>query len=239
MTAPQDIPPLPDLIQQGPLALCSLGDIAGVLGLSGSGDLPGPWMARIPYILAKLCKLFRIEAGRDFTPGQTTIQLLSVNGKVPLPDGLGENGTVDEVAFTNGKVIEPQDYSVVNNALVIRYKTILGCETPGTGDPFMVTYTHNEPVPWDVRATIAADVGRYLTVDPQSAVAQSTFLSAEGYHQRIAAWVTDTVKLTDDDKELARSYRRLKAMPIVHKIHAYKEGYSDWSQWQWGGVTLW
>lgn len=239
MTAPQDIPDLPDLIQTGPLALCSLRDIAGIFGAADSTDLPEQWTLRIPYIMAKLCRLFRLEAGREFTPGTSTVQLLSLNGKVPLPDGLGKGGTVDEVTFTNGKVIEPQDYSVVSNQLIIRHKTILGRETPGTGDPFVVTYTHNEEVPWDVRATIAGDVGRYLTIDPQSAVAQSTFLSSEGFHQRIAAWVADVVKLTPDDKELAHYYRPFRAMPIVHKIHAYHEGYSDWSQWQWGGVTLW
>lgn len=241
MTAPQDIPDLSELIQRGPLALCSLQDIAGVFGADSSSDLPAQWTARIPYIMAKLCRLFRLEAGREFTPGTSTIQLLSLNGKVPLPDGLGKDGTVDEVALPNGKVLDPQDYSVLNNKLIIKRHTILGHETPGTGDPFEVTYTHNEPVPWDVRATIASDVGRYLTVDPQSAVAQSTFLSSEGYHQRIAAWVADVVKLTPDDKELAHYYRPFRAMPIVHKIHAYHEGYTDWSQWQWGwgGVTLW
>lgn len=241
MPAPQDIPALPALIQEGPLALCSLQDIAGVLGYADSDSLSDAWVARIPYIMAKLCRLFRLEAGREFTPGTTTVQLLSVNGKIPLPDPLGPTGSVDEVALDDGTVLGPLDYTVRNNSLIVNRRTWLGRELPGTGDPFEVTYTHTGEVPWDVRATIAADVARYLTIDPNSAVAQSTFLSAEGYHQRIAAWVADVVKLSPDDLALARSHRPVRCMPIVHKIASYREGYTDWSDWQWGwgGVTLW
>lgn len=241
MTAPStsDIPGLPDLLQEGPLALCSLQDIAGTLGFEDSSSLTDAQMARIPYLLAKLCRLFRNEAGREFTPGTTTVQLLSLNGAVCLPDPLGNTGTVDEVVTTKGTVIDPSNYSVRNNKLYIQIPTLIGKEQPGTGDPFEVTYTHTGQVPWDVRATMAADVGRYLTIDPTSAVAQSTFLSAEGYHQRIAAWVADVVKLNASDIELARSHRAVRVNLIVHKLSGRQQAYTDWGSWQWGGTTLW
>lgn len=239
MTAPSDIPALPELLQRGPLALCSLADIAGTLGYDDSTSLTDAQNNRIPYLLAKLCALFRIEAGREFTPGTSTIQLLSVNGGVTLPDPLGEAGSVDEVVTPKGKVLDPELYSVRNNKLYIEIPTLIGHERPGTGDPFEVTYTHTGAVPWDVRATMAADVGRYLTIDPTSAVAQSTFLSAEGYHQRIAAWVADVVKLNPEDVALAKSHRPFPASPIVHKLGNYEMGHTDWSSWMWGGVTLW
>lgn len=242
MTQPAstDIPDLPELLQSGPLALCSLQDIAGTLGLPDSSALAPAQLARIPYLLAKLCSLFRIEAGREFTPGTSTVQLLSLNGRVRLPDPLGETGSVDEVLTEHGKILDPaMDYTVINNSIRIRTPSLIGHESPGTGTPFEVTYTHTGQVPWDVRACIASACARYLTVDPNSAVAQSTFLSAEGFHQRIATWVADVVKLLPDDEKLARLHRAIPVNLIVHKVRSRVEPHTDWSAWQWGGVTLW
>jgi hypothetical protein len=235
-----DIPALPQLVDTGPLALCSLQDIAGTLGYDDVDEIEGDQLARIPYLLAKLCRLFRIEAGREFTPGQSTVQILSCNGRIVLPDPLGEKGTVDQVMLPrNGNIIPADQYTIRNNSLYVKIPVLIGYERPGTGEPFEITYTHTGEVPWDVRATIAAAVARYLTVDPNSAVAQSTFLSSDGYHQRIATWVADVVKLNPDDIALARHHRSLPVNLIVQKIHGYEEGRTDWSMWSWGGVTLW
>ena len=236
---PTDIPDLPDLVQTGPLALCSLADIAGTLGYQDTSGLTQAQTARIPYLLAKLCSLFRIEAGREFTPGTTTVTLLTLAGYIKLPDPLGDTGTVDEVVTQHGEVVDPSNYSVRNNKLWIEEPSLIGNVRPGSGTPYDVTYTHTGEVPWDVRAAIAAAVARYLTVDPTSAVSQSTFLSAEGYHQRIAAWVADVVKLNPEDVTLARSHRPYPVNIIVQKLPSFLEGRTDWSMWTWGGVTIW
>lgn len=242
MTQPAalDIPGLPDFVQQGPLALCSLADIAGTLGFSDSTSLTADQIARIPYLLAKLCSLFRREAGCEFSPGTTTVDMMTLSGYIQLPDPLGEGGFVEEVLTQHGKVLDPANYSVkAGDRLWIEEPTLIGKERPGSGTVYTVTYTHNGQVPWDVRATMASAVARYLTVDPNSAVAQSTFLSSEGYHQRIAAWVADTVRLDPADIELARSHRPHRVNIIVHKLPSYAEGRTDWSCWSWGGVTIW
>lgn len=240
MTEPvTDIPPLPDFVQDGPLALCSLADIAGVLGYSDSTSLTPAQIARIPYLLAKLCALFRREAGREFTPGQTTVDMMTLASYIQLPDPLGEGGTVDEIVTPHGKVLDPSCYSIRNDRVWIEEPSLIGRDRPGSGRVYTVTYTHNGEVPWDVRSAMASAVARYLTIDPNSAVAQSTFLSAEGYHQRIASWVADVVKLNPDDIALARAHRPYRVNIIVQKMGHSVAQYQDWSQWQWGGVVIW
>lgn len=247
MTEPalDEIPDLPTFVQGGPLALCSLADIAGTLGLSdseGEGDptqLSADQKVRIPYLLAKLCALFRREAGREFTPGKTTVDMMTLAGYIQLPDPLGDEGSVQEIS-RRGKVIDPSLYSVdALDRVWIEEPSLIGRERPGSGEVYTVTYTHNGEVPWDVRATMAAAVARYLTVDPNSAVAQSTFLSAEGNHQRIAAWVADVVRLEPEDIALARAHRAYPVNIIVHKTGGVSSANVDWTQWIWGGVTLW
>jgi hypothetical protein len=153
---------------------------------------------------------------------------------------LGENGFVSEVQGCDGNVVDPSNYSVkANDRLWIEEPSLIRPRNPGSGTVYTVTYSHQGEVPWDVRATMAAAVARYLTVDPNSAVAQSTFLSAEGYHQRIAAWVADTVRLDPADVELARAHRPYRVNIIVQKFPDRLQGYTDWSMWQWGGITIW
>jgi hypothetical protein len=233
------IPDLPEFVQAGPLALCSLADIAGTLGYSGIDSLTPDQVSRIPYLLAKLCSLFRREAGREFTPGTTTVDMMTLAGYLQLPDPLGDNGSIAEIS-RRGKVLDPSRYSVdKQNRVWIEEPSLIGIERPGSGEVYTVTYTHYGEVPWDVRAAMAAAVARYLTVDPNSAVAQSTFLSAEGYHQRIAAWVADVVRLDPEDIALARSHRPYPVNIIVHKMGGHGALQQDWSQWQWGGVLIW
>lgn len=239
MTQPALVPDLPALVQEGPLALCSLADIAGTLGFSNPSSLTADQSARIPYLLAKLCALFRREAGREFTPGTSTVDLMTLAGYIPLPDPLGDGGSVQSIT-RRGNVIDPANYTVdAQDRIWIQEPTLIGRERPGSGEVYTVTYSHFGEVPWDVRAAIAAAVARYLTVDPNSAVAQSTFLSAEGNHQRIAAWVADVVRLEPEDILLARSHRAIPVNVIVHKMGRGVEQRMDWSQWLWGGVTLW
>lgn len=240
MTQPStDIPDLPELVQQGPLALCSLADIAGTLGFPDSSSLTAAQKARIPYLLAKLCSLFRTVAGREFTPGNTTVDMMTLAGRIRLPDPLGDKGYVEEVVTRHGKTLDPSNYSVKGDSIWIEEPALIGKVRPGTGTVYTVTYTHTAEVPWDVRAAMAAAVARYLTIDPNSAVAQSTFLSSESFHQRIAAWVADVVKLSPDDIALAKSHRSVPVNLIVNKMDSSREGRTDWSMWVWGGVTIW
>lgn len=226
-------------MQEGPLALCSLTDIAGVLGYSDASVLTSAQRARIPYLLAKLCALFRREAGCEFSPGKTTVDVMTLAGYLPLPDSLGENGFIEEIRTMHGKVIDPSCYSVSGDRVWIEEPSLIGRDRPGSGKVYTLTYYHETPVPWDVRAAMASAVARYLTIDPTSAVAQSTFLSAEGFHQRIAGWVAAVVGLDPEDVKLARSHRTVPVNIIVHKMPSYVEGRTDWSMWQWGGVTMW
>lgn len=206
------------------LPLAAPVDVAGTLGLTES-QLSAGQKLRIPLIVAKLSSLFRREAGCQFTPGVTTVRLLSVAGRITLPDKLDDidddtglvtdTGVVSKVQkYRDGKDV---DFTVVAQDVIPQIATLLGRERAGTGDSFVVTYNHRARVPDEVVSTIAMSTARYLTVDPKSAVAQSTFLSSEGYHQRMAQWVADTVKLSATDIQTARDYRSTPACAIVAK----------------------
>lgn len=217
--------------------LAAPADVAGSLGLT-EDQLSAAQRLRVPLITARLSGLFRRESGCVFTPGTTTVRLISVAGRITLPDILNETdeetgeiaapGTVYSVQrYHDGKACE---FTLVGQDVLPTQETILGSERPGTGDLYVVTYTHRGQVPDEVKSCVAGSAARYLTVDPKSAVAQSTFLSSEGYHQRMAQWVADSVKLSESDIQTARAYRSTPAMPIVHKGgHTPKSvAYSSW-----------
>jgi hypothetical protein len=78
-----------------------------------------------------------------------------------------------------------------------------------------VTYVANDPVPQDVIDTVSAIVGRNLTVDPMSAVAQSKAIMTRHYRQTFADWVgAGNVSFTDEDIAAARAYR-YPAPPMI------------------------
>lgn len=188
--------------------LASLDDIAHALGLENEAALGDARVFRSNQIVAKISREFRREAGREFTPGRTKVQLLTVGGRLALPDGLGEGGEVHSIAGVDGLNFEVDDDELV---LTVRGRTV------GTGVRVKLDYTHNEGVPTEVSGTVAAIVARYLTVDPTSAVAQSTFLASEQFQQRFADWVSSSVKLTADDCDFARSYRTRPVVVIFQR----------------------
>jgi hypothetical protein len=194
--------------------LASLDDVAHSLGLADEAALGAARVFRSNPILAKISRQFRYEAGREFTPGRTKVKLLTVAGRIPLPDGLGESG---EVHTVTGVDVENITHVVDDDELIISRN---GCRV-GTGLLVKIDYTHNASVPQEVSETVGAIVARYLTVDPTSAVAQSTFLASEFYQQRFADWVSRSVGLTEDDCEEARSYRVRPVTVIVHRSHAH------------------
>lgn len=186
--------------------LASLDDVAHALGLADEAALGAGRVFRANQIVAKISREFRREAGRQFTPGRTKVRLMTVAGRVLLPDGLGEGGEVHSVTGVDDLAFEVDDDELV---LTVRRRSA------GTGTVVKVDYTHNEPVPEEVAGTVAAIVARYLTVDPTSAVAQSTFLASEQFQQRFADWVSSSVKLTEDDCDFAKSYRSRPVTVIV------------------------
>lgn len=225
--------------------LATPADVAGSLGLT-ENQLSASQTLRIPLILARLNGEFRQIAGCEFTPGTTTVRLLSVDGRITLPDmlngynedgSLANEGSVASVQnYRDGKAV---DFTLVGQDVLPTRPTILGTERAGTGTLFVVTYTHYGTVPEEVSSALAAACARYLTVDPKSAVAQSTFLSSEGYHQRMATWVADTVKLSATDIALAESYRTTPVTPIVAKMGGHHDA-SGWDEsWRVGSDVIW
>ncbi|OYN80424.1 hypothetical protein [Mycolicibacterium sphagni] len=186
--------------------LASLDDVAHALGLADEAALGGAKVFRANLLLPKISREFRREAGRQFTPGRTKVKLITVAGRVTLPDGLGDGGEVHSVTGVDNLHFEVDDDELV---LTVRRRSV------GTGVVVKLDYTHREEVPEEVKGTVAAIVARYLTVDPTSAVAQSTFLASEQFQQRFADWVSSSVKLTDDDIDFARSYRDRPVTVIV------------------------
>lgn len=78
-----------------------------------------------------------------------------------------------------------------------------------------VTYSWATPVPDDVVAAVADITGRVLSVDPMSALRQSTLLMSRHFRQQVAPWVANgDTGFTDDDIAQARSYR-YPAPPII------------------------
>jgi hypothetical protein len=78
-----------------------------------------------------------------------------------------------------------------------------------------VTYVSKDPVPQDVIDTVAAIVGRNLTIDPMSALAQSKTIMTRHYRQELADWVgAGNVSFTEEDIAAARAYR-YPAPPMI------------------------
>lgn len=188
--------------------LASLNDVAHALGLADAAALGEARTVRANQLLAKISREFRREAGRQFTPGRTAVKLLTIAGRIPLPDGLGVGGEIHSVTGDDDITHE-----VDVDELIIRRNG----RSVGTGVLVKVDYTHLAAVPDEVSGTVGAIVARYLTVDPTSAVAQSTFLASEQFQQRFADWVSRSVKLTEEDCEFARSYLPRPVTVIVQR----------------------
>lgn len=102
------------------------------------------------------------------------------------------------------------DHTVDGQELLVHYPS--GHLYP-TGVPVTVTYAHAAPVPQDVVDEVAAIVARHLTVDPESA--QVTQESAGPYSTRYADWVSDTSLFTEEECDIARSYRYPASSVII------------------------
>lgn len=189
--------------------LASSADVAAALGLDDENGLTASQQARIEGLLERVSRLFQREAGRTFTAGSVTVRAHVVDGRVYLPDP--PTGTSVTVTDLCGESIDGAiEYNYVN-------VTRNGSRIP-TGEIVHVQYTRDAP-PAAVVAAVAGIVARNLTVEPGSAEAMSTDLTAGAdYRQRFADWVSSTDLLTESELAEARSYRYPVPNVIIHRL---------------------
>lgn len=189
--------------------LASADDVALVLGLVDADALTAAQLLRVDGLLARVSREFRREAGRVFTPGTSTARLLTVAGRVRLPEPVDSEDDVTSVVLTVDGT-EP-DWELDGQELVLE----LSGRDLWSGVSVTVVYTHSGDVPDDVVAAVAAIVARNLSVDPN--IGGATEMSAGPFRQRFADWVTRSALLTEDDCAAARAYRYPGSAIIVQK----------------------
>ncbi len=191
-------------------SLATPDDVARALGLEDAFALSESQSARVDDLLVRVSRKFCLEAGRPFTPGTDTVQLLSTAGSVRLPEPVAGVGDVASVVLPSGDAV---DYALESpSALVV---SVCGRPVP-SGVLLSVTYNHAGEIPAEVVADVAAIVARHLTVEPgEGRVVAET---AGPYNTRYADWVASSALFTKDDCETARSYRHPATNPIVAKL---------------------
>jgi len=179
-------------------ALATAADVAAALGLANADALTEAQTARVNPLLAKVSRRFRLEAQRSFTPGTYTHHLKIFAGMVRLEE------VPSEVVSVTVPGVTDVSYTLVKNWLLFDDWRSLRIN----GQDAEVTYTWVAEVPADVVAAVADIVARNLTIDPSSAVAQSTSLSSQSFRQDMAEWASSgEIGMNGDDVALARSYR--------------------------------
>jgi hypothetical protein len=193
-------------------SLATADDVARALGLQDSDELTAAQSVRVDDLLARVSRRFRKEAERPFTPSTDTVRLLSVAGRVRLPEPVTGIEQVDSVTMTICGTQTDIDYTLDGQELVCEY---VG-QPISSGETVTVTYTHSGDVPADVVAEVAAIVARHLTVAPGDGKVVSE--AAGPFNARYADWVGSTCLLTEDEVEMARSYRYPGSTVVVHKL---------------------
>lgn len=192
-------------------------DVAKSLGLADATALSASMAARAPGELAKVSRRFRLESERLFTPGTYTHSLKIFAGMIRLqeiPDQvigvtLEPGNPFGNVGITDADLV----YEVVGNW--VRFENWYRWRL--SGRYAAVTYSWATPIPEDVVAAVASIAARNLTVDPLSALPQSTdLMDGRRFRQGIADWVHsgNVTGMTAEDLELARSYR-YPAPPMI------------------------
>lgn len=178
--------------------LATAADVAAALGLADADALTEAQAARVNPLLAKVSRRFRLEAQRSFTPGTYTHYLKIFAGMVRLEE------VPSEVVSVTVPGVTDVSYTLVKNWLLFDDWRSLRIN----GKDAEVTYKWVAEVPADVVAAVADIVARNLTIDPNSAVAQSTSLSSQSFRQDMAEWASSgEIGMNSDDVALARSYR--------------------------------
>lgn len=192
-------------------------DVALALGLADADALSTSQGLRVAALLSRVSREFRREAGRDtengFTPGTTTVRLLTVAGRVHLAETVEDVTDIASVTMRDcySEVVELAHELDGQDLIVEHY----GRRLP-SGVPVTVTYTHTADVPQDVVDAVAAIVARHLTVDP-STDGKIAEMQAGPFRQRNADWTTSTALLTEEECAQARSYRHPATAIIIQK----------------------
>lgn len=194
--------------------LATANDVAHALGLANAAALSAAQTLRVTALLARVSREFRREAERNFTPGTTTVRLLTVAGRVHLAETVDDVTDVTSVTLRDCYNDEVElDYELDGQDLIVENN---GWRLP-SGVPVTVTYTHTAAVPAEVVASVAGIVARHLTVDPNSVAAQATEMSAGPFKTRYADWTSSTSLLTEEECSEARSYRYPGSAIIIQK----------------------
>lgn len=191
--------------------LATVDDVSSALGLIGDNTLTQAQQARAIPLLALVSRRFRLEAGRVFTPGTYTHTFKIHRGAIRLMETPTEvtSVTVSGVTTQPGYTVE-RDWVLFDD-----------WESQSlNGRDVTVVYSWTAEVPTAVVAAVASIVARTLTVDPNSIVAQASQLTTPDYSMSVAPWARDASvsAMSEDDIDLARSFRKPRAAPIVHQM---------------------
>ncbi len=189
--------------------LATADDVAKELGLDNAAALSAAQANRVEGLLARVSREFRRESGRQFSPGTTTVELLTVAGRIQLPDPVSGEDDIDTVVLTADGT-EP-DWVLDGQALVLEISGV----SLWSGVPVTVTYTHPGEIPGDVVSAVASIVARHLTLDPN--MGPVTEVAAGPFRQKLAEWTNETALMTASDCETARSYRYPGTAIIIQK----------------------
>jgi hypothetical protein len=204
--------------------LAELFDVAVELGLPDDTAMSENQRARAALLISRVSFLFAREAQRDFVPGTATVKLrIQYEGRRAYVRVTEPPAEVSSIVDDNEQSIT--GYTVKGNEIWITNHTVydhfsgLNYHHPTF---VTVTYLHTDPIPQGVRQSVAAIVARYIGLsDATGSTVQpsASSLQAGGgivtYRAGFAAWVTQSVHLTKEDKETARSYRHPANLPIV------------------------
>lgn len=199
--------------------LAEASDVAAALGVA-EGELTPAQVLRIPPLLAKASYLFRIAAGRQFTPDTYTHRLKVNGGRVRLLESPVESvsSVVDDsgnqVTYTrNGAWLIVEGHHNHNNSF--------DCYQPAGGSDWFATVVYDGgEIPAVVTASVAQMVATTLQVDPAVATGAKRVESTAGpFQSRVEFFdgTTATVALSDDDRALAASFRYPGTHVIVQR----------------------
>lgn len=187
-------------------------DVAHALGLADADALTEAQSARVDGLLARVSREFRREAERNFTPGTTTVRLLTVAGKIRLAEA-GVTGITSATTRDSYNQTQTLDTTVDGQDVILeQYGQLLG-----SGVPVTVTYTHTGEIPDAVVASVAGIVARLLTVEPDSVEAKAVDMTAGPFRVRYADWVSSQGLLTEEECADARSYRYPASSVIIQR----------------------
>lgn len=181
--------------------LASQADVAALLGR----PLTSEELLRVEVILTKLSAQFRMYAGQDFTPAESSVRLEVVGGSVLLRQR--PVVAVSSVLDDGGNAVS---FMLVGNVLTV------DADVPAV----TVTYTHGDSeVPDLCRATVADAASRALLVPLQAlqGIASHSLTTASISEQTTYSSTTqmNTSGLSADEIAVAKSYRVRRPRAIV------------------------